>query len=554
MIKIIKVKPKEKKLQEGINKCEEMIKELEINSTTTQIQINELFNKIRIKLEEKEQELLDKLNEIEKYKKKGLELQIEELKFGIESIIGSCQMIENSISLSKKNKNDLQLISMKNLYESRLNYLSTHIWKIEPCHNSFIDFISLKNEEESIYSNISNIGMIDSNEISIDKCLILRNEKERIYKNKEFKFEIISYSKDGNEMRNGGNGMNFGIKIENELKSNNQNNEKYEWKIMDLNNGRYEVKMKLKDEGKYLIFIEYDGVNFPSSPFQIQVLSKLKPRNYNEIIGPKLTFGSEGNGNCQLKEPCGSVINSNGNILVCDRRNHRIQIFDSDGNFISKLGSSGNENGLFRYPFGIAINSKGNIIVSDQFHRQIQIFDSEGNFISKFGSEGNKNGQFNGPVGLAIDLNDNILVCDMRNNRIQIFDFEGKFLSKFGTKGNENGQFDHPVGITINLKGNIIVGDQNNHRIQIFDSEGNFISTFGTKGNENGQFNNPWGVCVDLDDNIFVCDCGNNRIQIFNSNGGYITQIKVVRPTHATINPKTQEIIVCGRDNKISIF
>ena len=99
--------------------------------------------------------------------------------------------------------------------------------------NSSIDFISLKNEEESIYSNISNIGMIDSNEISIDKCLILRNEKERIYKNQEFKFEIISYSKDGNEMRNGGNGMNFGIKIENELKSNNQKNEKYEWKIMD---------------------------------------------------------------------------------------------------------------------------------------------------------------------------------------------------------------------------------------------------------------------------------------------------------------------------------
>jgi len=30
------VKPKEKKLQEGINKCEEMIQQLEINSTTTQ--------------------------------------------------------------------------------------------------------------------------------------------------------------------------------------------------------------------------------------------------------------------------------------------------------------------------------------------------------------------------------------------------------------------------------------------------------------------------------------------------------------------------------------
>jgi len=547
------VKPKEKKLQEGINKCEEMIQQLEINSTTTQTQINELFNKIRMKLDEKEQELLNKLNEIEKYKKKGLELQIEELKFGIESIIGSCQMIENSISLSKKNKNDIQLISMKNLYESRLNHLSTNIWNIEPCHNSFIGFISLKNEEESIYSSISNIGMIDSNEISIDKCLILRNEKERIYKNKEFKFEIIGYSKDGNEMRNGGNGMKFGIKIEKEPKSNNGNNEKYEWKIMDLNNGRYEVKIKMKDEGKYLIFIEYDGVNFPFSPFQIQVSLKLKPRNYNEINEPKLTFGSKGNGNGQFDNSREVITDSNGNIIICDRNNHRIQIFDSNGKFISKFGTKGNGNSQFNKPWGIAINSKRNIIVSDTRNHRIQIFDSEENFISTFGSKGNGDGQFDYPVGLATDFHDNIFVCD-NNHRIQIFDCEGKFLSKFGSEGNENGQFNSPIGVAINSKGNIIVCDQHNHRIQIFDSKGNFILKFGLEGNGNGQFDYPWGVCVDLNDNILVCDCNSNRIQIFNSEGEYIIQFKVILPLCTTINHKTQEIIVCRDDNKISIF
>jgi len=531
-----------------------MIKELEINSTTTQTQINELFNKIRIKLDEKEQELLNKLEEIEKYKKKGLELQIEELKFGIESIIGSCQMIENSISLSKKNKNDLQLISMKNLYESRLNYLSTNIWRIEPCHNSSIDFISLKSEEESIYSSISNIGMIDSNEISADKCLILRNEKERVLKNKEFKFEIISYSKDGNEMINGGNGMNFGIKIEKEPKSNNGNNEKYEWKIMDLNNGRYEVKMKLKDEGKYLIFIEYDGLNFPFSPFEIQVFLKLKPPNYNEINQPKLTFGFQGNRDGQFNSLRGVITDSNGNILVCDRNNHRIQIFDSKGNFISKFGSNGNENVQFDYPVGIAINSKGNIVVSDSNNHRIQIFDSKGNFISKFGTKGNGNGQFEFPLGLAIDLNDNILLCDYHNNRIQIFDFEGNFILTFGKQGNGNGQFNHPLGLAINSKGNIIVSDQLNHRVQIFDSEGKFILKFGSNGNENGQFKNPFGIAIDLNDNILVCDYSNNRIQIFDPNGTYITQFKANLPAFATINPKTQEIIICGNDNKISIF
>jgi len=531
----IKVKPKEKELREGINKCEEVIKELEINSTTTQIQINQLFNKIRNQLDEKEQELLNKLEEIEKYKKKELEIQKEELKFGIESIIGSCQMIQNSISLSNNNdnnKSDARLLSMKKLYQSRLNYLSTNIWNTEPCHHSLIEFSICQKEEESIYSSLSNIGVIDSNEISADKCLISRNDKQRIYENEEYKFEIISCSKDRNK-------NNFEIQIEGEQEDN-------EWNIKDLNNGKYEVKMKLKVEGQYSISVKYSGIDINSSPFQIEILSKLKQRNYNEINQPKLTFGSFGSGISQLSYP----INSNGDILVCDYNNHRIQIFDSQGKFISTFGSKGNENGQFSSPFGIAINSKGNIVVSEYDNHRIQIFDSERNFISTFGSKGNNNGQFSNPWGICVDNNDRIYVCDYKNHRIQIFDSEGKFISTLGS----NGQFNRPRGIAINSKENIIVSDIGNNRIQIFDSEGNFISAFGSKGNGNGQFSNPYGICVDLNDNIFVCDYDNNRIQIFNSNGEYITQFKVSQPIGITIDPNTQNIIVGRNDHQISIF
>ena len=544
------MKPKEKELREGISKCEEVIKQLEINSTTTQTQINQFFNNIRIKLDEKEQELLNKLEEIEKYKKKELEIQKEELKFGIESIIGSCQMIQNSISLSNNNNNDVRLLSMKKLYQSRLNYLSNNIWNIEPCHHSLIEFLISEKEEESIYSNISNIGVIDECDISTDKCLILRNDKQKIYENEEFKFAIISYSKDGNQMKTGGNGKRFIIHIEQEQK--NQKQKDNEWEIIDLNNGRYEIKMKLKNEGKYSIFVKYNGFDINSSPFQIQIFSKLKPRNFNEINQPKLIFGSRGNGNGQFNSLWGTAINSKGNILVSDYNNNRIQIFDSQGKFISTFGSKGNGNGQFNNPWGIAINSKGNIIVCDKGNHRIQIFDFKGKFISKFGSFGDENGQFNHPEGICVDKNDKIYVCDYSNNRIQIFDSKGQFISTFGSKGNGNGQFNGPVGIIVNSKGNVLVCD--NHKIQIFDSKGNFISTFGTKGNGNGQFRYPYGICVDLNDNIFVCDNGNNRIQIFNSNGEYITHFRVNQPTDIIIDPNTQNIIVSQEDHQISIF
>jgi len=334
------VKPKEKELKKGKDKCEEVIKELGTNSTTTQTQINELFNKIRNKLDEKQQELLNKLEEIEKFKKKELELQKEELKFGIESI-GSCQMIENSIILSNNNKNDIQLISMKSLYESRLNYLSNNVWKIEPCHNSVIEFSINEKEEELIYSNILNIGIKNSNETSANQCLIPKNEEqETIIKNQE-----------------------------------------------------------------------------------------LKLRNYNEITEPKLIFGEKENEYHQFYLSCGVTINSKGDIYVCG--DNRIQIFDSEGKFISTFGSNGNGNGKFDHPKGIMINSKGNIIVHDRRNHRIQIFDSEGNFISTFGSYGDGIGQFKLPDGICIDKNDNIYVYESYNNQIQIFGSNGKFISKF---------------------------------------------------------------------------------------------------------------------------
>jgi len=504
-----------------MDKCEEVIQELEINSTTTQTQINELFNKIRIELDKKQKQLLNKLDEIKKLKIEKLKLQKEELKSGIESIIESYQMIENS----DQNKNDFQ--------ESRLN----QNWKIEPCHNSIIELLNFEKEEELIYSSISNIGIKDL------ENLILTKDKQIIYENEEFSFEIISYSNESD-----GNTDKFKIIINAE----NDENENT-FKIIDLNNGKYEVKMKLKNKGKYSVFVQYDGFDINSSPFQIQILPE--PRDYNEINESKLTVGSKGNGNGQFYSPHGITVDSNGNIIiVCDWGSDRIQIFDSQGKFISTFGTKGNENGQFNGPKGITINSKGNIIVSDKGNYRIQIFNSEGNFISTFGSEGIGNGQLNNPTGICVDKNDNIYVCDHLNNRIQIFDSQGKFLSTFGSKGTGNGHFYHPMGIVINSKGNILVCDSVNNRVQLFDSNGKFISTFGTEGKGNGQFIYPHGICVDSNDNILVCDHDNNRIQIFNSNGEYITQFKVNQPTDITIDPNTQNIIVSQYNHQVSIF
>jgi len=123
------------------------------------------------------------------------------------------------------------------------------------------------------------------------------------------------------------NGNKFKIQIEGE--SVNGDNE---WEIKDLNNGRYEVKIKMNHEGRYFIFVQYNGIDLPSSPLQIQVFPK--QRNYSEINEPKLIFGSKGDGNGQFKLLKAICVDLHDNILVCDYNNNRIHLFDSNGKVI----------------------------------------------------------------------------------------------------------------------------------------------------------------------------------------------------------------------------
>jgi DNA-binding beta-propeller fold protein YncE len=68
------------------------------------------------------------------------------------------------------------------------------------------------------------------------------------------------------------------------------------------------------------------------------------------------------------------------------------------------------------------------VAVADQYNHRVQIFDSEGNYKRQFGTEGMQaDGQLQHPTDLASDAHGNLLVVD-GTNRLQVFDHEGKHL------------------------------------------------------------------------------------------------------------------------------
>lgn len=236
-------------------------------------------------------------------------------------------------------------------------------------------------------------------------------------------------------------------------------------------------------------------------------------------------WGSYGTGNGQMNYPQGVAADKNNRIYVADTLNHRIQVFDENGNFIGNWGNEGALDGQFSFPYGITVDNNLNVYVADTGNHRIQKFDQNGVFLAKWGGFGTGDGQFHLPMGLETNSLGNVYVADSYNNRIQVFDPAGNFIGKWGSQGfaTENGKFDRPFDVAIDSNNNVYISDMLNNRVQKFTLAGGFITKWGFFGDQNGQFNGPHGIAASKDDTIFVVDSENDRVQKFNQNGGFIT-------------------------------
>ena len=61
--------------------------------------------------------------------------------------------------------------------------------------------------------------------------------------------------------------------------------------------------------------------------------------------------------------------------MVCDAGNHGVQVFELSGKFVTKFGSAGSGRGELKFPFSTANVSDGRIVVCDKNNNRIQVFD-----------------------------------------------------------------------------------------------------------------------------------------------------------------------------------
>ncbi len=229
--------------------------------------------------------------------------------------------------------------------------------------------------------------------------------------------------------------------------------------------------------------------------------------------------GGKGAGKGEFDSPTGIAVDANGNVLVADTNNGRIEKFSPTGTFLSIMGTRGSGQGQLGAPNGIAVDRTGNIYVADASNHRVQKLAPNGTFIADW--KGPDAG-FYGPRRIAIGPDDSIYVVDQGHTRIVKFNLDGQVLAVWGTKGNGDAQFDDPTSVAVDPTTNkVYVADPRNKRVQVFDANGKFLTKW-----EMPEWGRPAGfedLAIDSKaGRLYASSANMNAVFIFDLNGNRI--------------------------------
>jgi len=262
-------------------------------------------------------------------------------------------------------------------------------------------------------------------------------------------------------------------------------------------------------------------------------------------------FGAFGEDPGKLKTPFGANLDNTLRVWVADSLNHRLQVFDLDGNVLQVIGRQGTNPGEFIEPGSPVVDQEGNVYVADSGNNRIQVFSPRGEFLRSWGKHGSGPGEFEHPIDMALSPDGrHLYTLEMYNARIQTFTIDGTFVKQWGNRGTGPGEFLLPMHIAAAPNGDVVVSDDALDRIHRFSSDGGYIRSFGRSGSDRGELKSPQGVAVDPKGHIWVIDYGNHRGQTFDGEGRWLNtwaeQIIAVKEDPRAFSPSLTSGVLGG--------
>ncbi|MFP6575561.1 MAG: carbohydrate-binding family 9-like protein [Pirellulaceae bacterium] len=168
--------------------------------------------------------------------------------------------------------------------------------------------------------------------------------------------------------------------------------------------------------------------------------------------------GTAGN---QFNKPTDVAFGPHGEFFVSDGYgNTRVMKFAANGQLVKMWGEPGKEPGQFDLPHSIVVDAKNRVLVGDRENDRIQVFDLDGNRLAIWNGVA--------PFGLALDRAQRVFVADGRANQLVRLDAQGKVDLRWGKEGARAGEFNLPHMLAIDDEGNVYVAEVGGERFQKF--------------------------------------------------------------------------------------
>ncbi len=177
------------------------------------------------------------------------------------------------------------------------------------------------------------------------------------------------------------------------------------------------------------------------------------------VLGQK---DAPGETETQFDRPTHVAFGSGGEVYVADGYgNSRIVKFSKDGHYLKAWGTKGTGPGQFDTPHTVLVDDQERIIVGDRENYRIQIFDREGKFLTQWAGAGS-------PWGLVLSKEGHFYMTDGHNERLSKLDLEGRVLATFGRAGSAAGEFRYAHHIALGTEGELYVSEIHNWRVSKF--------------------------------------------------------------------------------------
>lgn len=137
-------------------------------------------------------------------------------------------------------------------------------------------------------------------------------------------------------------------------------------------------------------------------------------------------------------------------LYVVDILHHGVQVLDkTSGKLLFHFGKAGSGEGELFHPTNIALTPEGDLLVVDTSNFRVQRFSAEGKYLRGYGEVGTTPGTFARPKGIAIDPAGRMYISDAAFENVQMFNRDGRLLMDFGQPGDGKEGLNLPTGVTI---------------------------------------------------------------------------------------------------------